>query len=60
LKNQQSEEHYSDEETARRRDALAKRMLNMPPQPLKPKSKDGTKASPSKKRGRQSRKRLGG
>jgi hypothetical protein len=29
---------YSDEETARRRDELAKRMLNMPPRPLKPKS----------------------
>jgi hypothetical protein len=28
---------YGDEETARRRDELAKRMLNMPSQPLKPK-----------------------
>jgi hypothetical protein len=38
------DDHYSDEETARRRDELAKCMLNMPPKPLKPKSKDGTKA----------------
>jgi hypothetical protein len=29
---------YSDEEIARRRDELAKRMLNMPPHPLKPNS----------------------
>jgi hypothetical protein len=36
------EEPYSDEETARRRDELAKRMLNMPPRPLKPKIKDGS------------------
>jgi hypothetical protein len=43
---------FADEETARRRDELAKRMLNMPPHPLKPKSKDGTKANPPKKRGR--------
>ena len=46
------DEPYSDEEIARRRDELAKRMLNMPPQPLKPKSKDGTQANPPKKRGR--------
>jgi hypothetical protein len=31
------EDQYSDEEIARRRDELAKRMLNMPPRPLKPK-----------------------
>jgi hypothetical protein len=30
---------FSEEEIARRRDELAKRMLNMPPQPLKPKTK---------------------
>jgi hypothetical protein len=41
---------YSDEEIARRRDELAKRMLNMPPRPLKPKLKGGTKANPPKKR----------
>jgi hypothetical protein len=41
---------FSDNEIARRRDELAKRMLNMPPHPLKPKSKDGTKANPPKKR----------
>jgi hypothetical protein len=43
---------YSDEEAARRRDELAKRMLNMPPHPLKPKPKDGTKENPPKKHGR--------
>jgi hypothetical protein len=31
-------EEYSDEETARRRDELARHMLNMPPQPLRPHS----------------------
>jgi hypothetical protein len=29
-------ETYSDEEVARRRDELAKRILKMPPQPRKP------------------------
>jgi hypothetical protein len=52
MKKKDVQEEYSDEEIARRRDELAKRMLNMPPQPLKPKSKDGTKASHPKKRGR--------
>jgi hypothetical protein len=42
----------TDEEIARRRDELAKQMLNTPPKPLKPKSKEGTKANPLKKRGR--------
>jgi hypothetical protein len=32
----QSDETYSDEEAARRRDELAKRILRMPPQPRKP------------------------
>lgn len=36
---------FSDEEIARRRDELAKRMLNMPPRPLKTKAK----ANPSTK-----------
>jgi hypothetical protein len=49
------EEEFSEQETARRRDELARRMLNMPPQPLKPQSKDGTKANPPKKRGRSKR-----
>jgi hypothetical protein len=54
---------FSDKEIARRRDELAKRMLNMPPHPLKPKRNDATSfdhkaksrgdASP-KKRGRPS------
>jgi hypothetical protein len=44
-------QEFSDEETARRRDELAKRMLNMPPQPLKPKS-----AANPKKRGRPKKK----
>jgi hypothetical protein len=39
----------SDEEIARRRDELAKRMLDTPPQPLKPRSKNSKKAKPSKK-----------
>jgi hypothetical protein len=30
------EDTYSDEEAARRRDELAKRILKMPPQPRKP------------------------
>jgi hypothetical protein len=34
-----SEMVLTDEETARHRDELAKHMLNMPPQPLKPKRK---------------------
>jgi len=46
------EPEISDDEIARRRDELAKRMLNMPPRPLKPKSKDGTTASPPEKRWR--------
>jgi hypothetical protein len=53
--NKKSIDQYSDEETARRRDELAQRMLNMPPRPLKPKSKDDWKANPPKKRGRSKR-----
>jgi hypothetical protein len=51
LKNQQSEEHYSDEETARRRDKALLRALNTPPQPHsqmklgKRKAKAGTKGN---------------
>jgi hypothetical protein len=41
---------FTDEEIARRRDELAKRMLNMPPQPLKPKTKLTAEARPPKKR----------
>jgi hypothetical protein len=44
-----SETELSEREIERRRDELAKRMLNMSPRPLKPKSKDGQKASPLKK-----------
>jgi hypothetical protein len=32
-------DEYSDEEAARRRDAVVKRMLNTPPQPQKPKNR---------------------
>jgi hypothetical protein len=32
---------YTDEEIAHLRDELAKRMLNTPPQPLKPKASGG-------------------
>jgi hypothetical protein len=42
-------DEFSDEEIARRRDELAKHMLNTPPRPLKPKSKDGAKANPPRK-----------
>jgi hypothetical protein len=52
-KSDQASEVYSDEEAARRRDELAKQMLNTPPRPLKPKSKVGAEANPPKKRGRQ-------
>jgi len=45
-------DEFSDEKIARRRDELAKRMLDMLPRPLKPKSKNGAKANPPKKRGR--------
>ncbi len=41
-----SDDKYGEEEIARRRDELARRMLNMPPQPLKTKGK----ANPSTKR----------
>lgn len=34
-----TDDTYSDEETARRRDAIIKRMIATPPQPHKPKSK---------------------
>ncbi len=44
------EEEFSEQETERRRDELAKQMLNTPPKPLKPKSKEGMKANPPKKR----------
>jgi hypothetical protein len=36
-----SELPIDEMEIARRRDELAKRMLNTPPQPLKPKAEDG-------------------
>jgi hypothetical protein len=34
----EKQEEYSGEEIARRRDELAKQMLNTPPRPLKPQS----------------------
>jgi hypothetical protein len=45
----ESGETYSEEETARRRDEVIRRMANTPPQP-KPKKASG--ASRGKKRGR--------
>jgi len=41
---------YSEEEAARRRDELAKRILRMPPQPRKP-SPSKPAAKPAKKKG---------
>ncbi|MFZ1964388.1 MAG: hypothetical protein WAU78_13145 [Roseiarcus sp.] len=43
------DETYSDEEAARRRDEVIRRMANTPPQP---KPKKGAGASPVKKNGR--------
>jgi hypothetical protein len=38
-----SPDKYTNEETARRRDAVIKRMLNTPPQPRKPKKRRTSK-----------------
>lgn len=35
-----TDDQYSDEETAKRRDEVLKRMLNTPPQPHAPKPKE--------------------
>jgi hypothetical protein len=40
-----NEEAYRPEEVARRRDELARRMLNLPPQPFKPKTNRKNKVS---------------
>jgi hypothetical protein len=42
------EDAYSDEEAARRRDELAKRILKMPPQPRKPHPSKAAKAKRAK------------
>ena len=48
-----SDDSYSDEEAARRRDELAKRILRMPPQPRKPSPSKLARAAakPAKKKG---------
>jgi hypothetical protein len=45
----QADEQYSDEEAARRRDELAKRILKMPPQPRKPHPSKAAKKSKAAK-----------
>jgi hypothetical protein len=53
-----SDDQFTDEQTARRRDAVIKHMLNTPPKPRKEmtlgkrrKAKTGAKANPPKKLG---------
>jgi hypothetical protein len=43
MSQRQTDDQYSDEEAARRRDEVVKRMLNTPPQPrpMKPKDEKG-------------------
>jgi hypothetical protein len=50
-------DQYSEEEAARRRDELAKRILRMPPQPRKPSPSKLARAAakPAKKKGGLSR-----
>jgi hypothetical protein len=52
MQSKASDDQFSDEEIARRRDDVIRRMANTPPQP---KPKKGTGASPAKKRGRVAR-----
>jgi hypothetical protein len=49
------DEHYSDEETARRYEATLKRVLSTPP---KHRTAKGEKANPPKKRGRPQKDKL--
>jgi hypothetical protein len=44
---EQADDHFSDEETARRRDELAKQILNTPPKPLKQKNGADHKMKPA-------------
>jgi hypothetical protein len=48
MADKQPDETYSDEEAARRRDAVVRRMIATPPTPHKPKPKPPPKRAPKR------------